>query len=75
LLLSYFGQGAWLLTHHAGAGSDNNPFFAIIPLQFMAPMVVLATLASVIASQAVISGMFSLANQAIRLGSGPINLD
>jgi KUP system potassium uptake protein len=71
LLLSYFGQGAWLLTHHAGAGSDDNPFFAIIPLQFMAPMVVLATLASVIASQAVISGMFSLANQAIRLNYLP----
>lgn len=71
LLLSYFGQGAWLLINSNGASAGDNPFFAIIPLQLMAPMVVLATHASVIASQAVISGMFSLANQAIRLNYFP----
>ena len=71
LLLSYFGQGAWLLTASPKAMATVNPFFAIVPSQLMIPMVVLATLASVIASQAVISGMFSLANQAIRLNYLP----
>ena len=71
LLLSYFGQGAWLLTASPVGIAKFNPFFAIVPSQLMVPMVVLATLASVIASQAVISGMFSLANQAIRLNYLP----
>ena len=71
LLLSYFGQGAWLLKASPDEIAKFNPFFAIVPSQLMAPMVVLATLASVIASQAVISGMFSLANQAIRLNYLP----
>jgi KUP system potassium uptake protein len=68
LVLNYFGQGA-LLLHDAG--SAHNPFFALVPKTLQIPMVVLATLAAVIASQAVISGAFSLARQAIQLGYLP----
>lgn len=71
LLLSYFGQGAWLLANNIDKRLDINPFFEIIPNSLMAPMVILATVASVIAGQAVISGMFSLANQAIKLNFLP----
>ncbi|MFM7085355.1 MAG: KUP/HAK/KT family potassium transporter, partial [Hyphomicrobium sp.] len=68
LLLNYFGQSAWLLDNST---SSANPFFALVPQAYMVPMVILATLASIIASQAVISGMFSIANQAIRQGYLP----
>jgi len=68
LVLNYFGQGALLLTHPA---SRHSPFFAMVPEWAQIPMVVLATLAAVIASQAVISGAFSLARQAIQLGYLP----
>jgi len=71
LLLSYFGQGAWLLTTTIDKQADINPFFEIIPNVFMIPMIILATAASIIAGQAVISGMFSLANQAIKLNFFP----
>jgi len=71
LLLSYLGQGAWLLTHHYSTSSSVTPFFEIVPHALIAPMVILATLAGVIASQATISGMFSLAGQAIQLGYLP----
>jgi KUP system potassium uptake protein len=68
LLLNYFGQGALVLQDpHA----VHNPFFALVPAWGQIPMVVLATLAAVIASQAVISGAFSLARQAIQLGYLP----
>jgi KUP system potassium uptake protein len=69
LLLSYFGQGAFLL-QQAGAGVQN-PFFALLPGPLLLPMVGLATIATVIASQAVISGAFSLTAQAIQLGYLP----
>jgi len=68
LLLSYFGQGALLL---ADAGAVGNPFYRAVPAWGQAPMVVLATLATVIASQALISGTFSVARQAIQLGYLP----
>lgn len=71
LLLSYFGQGAWLLGNITDKQAEINPFFEIIPNPLMAPMVILATAASIIAGQAVISGMFSLANQAIALNYLP----
>ena len=71
LLLSYLGQGAWLLTHHYSTSSSVTPFFEIVPHALIVPMVILATLAGVIASQATISGMFSLAGQAIQLGYLP----
>ncbi len=64
LLLNYFGQGAWLLA--SGAPVDQ-PFFQMAPGLTNLPLVILATVATVIASQAVISGAFSLAQQAIQL--------
>jgi KUP system potassium uptake protein len=68
LVLNYFGQGAVLLLD---PDAHHNPFFALVPRWGQIPMVVLATLAAVIASQAVISGAFSLARQAIQLGYLP----
>ena len=68
LLLNYFGQGALLL--HNPTMSDN-PFYRLAPDWALYPLVLLATLATVIASQAVISGAFSLTRQAIQLGYSP----
>ncbi len=71
LLLNYFGQGAWLLSH-AGKNLGNQiPFFAIIPQQFLIVGVLIATMATIIASQALISGTFSLVNEAIKLKLWP----
>ena len=67
LLLNYFGQGAHLLQNPFLADESHSPFFAMVPAAGIVPMVLLATAASVIASQAVISGMFSLASQAIHM--------
>ncbi len=73
LILNYFGQGAALLTHQdaGGAMKEFNPFYALVPQPLIIPMVVLATLATIIASQAMISGVFSIARQAIRLNFLP----
>jgi KUP system potassium uptake protein len=68
LLLNYFGQGALLL---AEPGAVDNPLYKMTPSWALYPMVALATAASVIASQAVISGSFSLTRQAIALGYMP----
>ena len=68
LVLNYFGQGALLLGHPEAA---SHPFYAMIPSWAMVPTVLLATLATIIASQAVISGAFSLTRQAIQLGYLP----
>ena len=68
LLLNYFGQGAILL---ADQGAAHDPFFAIVPTWGVIPMVFLATAATIIASQAVISGAFSLTRQAVQLGYFP----
>lgn len=68
LLLNYFGQGALLL--HS-PGMTQNPFFLLAPRWSLYPLVVLATAATVIASQAVITGAFSLTRQAIHLGYAP----
>jgi KUP system potassium uptake protein len=72
LTLSYLGQGAWII-HHPGAGHTSafNPFYQMIPRWSLWPMVVLATVATIIASQAVISGSFSVAKQAVQLGFLP----
>ncbi len=66
--LNYLGQGAQLLQNPAAA---DNPFFALIPHWAIYPMVALATAATVIASQALISGAFSLTQQAINMGFAP----
>jgi KUP system potassium uptake protein len=68
LLLNYFGQGALLL---ANPGAAANPFYLLAPAWALYPMVVLATWATVIASQAVISGVFSISGQAVQLGYLP----
>jgi KUP system potassium uptake protein len=68
LLLNYFGQGALLLERPDLA---SNPFFALVPAGWLYPVVVLATLATVVASQALISGAFSLTRQAVQLGYLP----
>jgi KUP system potassium uptake protein len=68
LVLNYFGQGALLLETPAAA---ENPFYRLVPSWGLYPMVVLATAAAVIASQAVITGAFSLAMQAVQLGFSP----
>ncbi len=65
LVLNYFGQGALLLRHPDAAV---NPFFRMAPSWALYPMVALATAAAIIASQAIISGAFSLTMQAIQLG-------
>ena len=68
LLLNYFGQGALYLEE---GRLVNNPFFGLSDGPLLIPMVVLATLAAIIASQALISGAFSLTNQAVQLGYLP----
>lgn len=68
LLLNYFGQSALMLSDPAAA---TNPFYLMVPSWCLFPMVLLATCATVIASQAVISGVFSLTRQAIQLGFAP----
>jgi len=68
LLLNYFGQGALLLSDPNFAF---NPFYGLVPRALLYPMVCLSTMATVIASQAMISGVFSLTQQAIQLGFCP----
>ncbi|MBB2971055.1 KUP system potassium uptake protein [Mesorhizobium sp. RMAD-H1] len=68
LLLNYFGQGAFILSHGKAA---SNPFFQMMPSWALLPMVLLATAATVIASQAVITGAYSLARQAVQLNLLP----
>ena len=68
LAINYMGQGALLISD---PGALENPFFRLFPTSLLVPAVILATLASVIASQAVISGAYSLTKQAIQLGLLP----
>ena len=67
-MLNYFGQGALVLANPAAI---ENPFYRLVPESLLLPMVVLATAATVIASQAVITGAYSLVGQAIQLGMLP----
>lgn len=76
LLLNYFGQGAYLISHEGQTleqlgGKDGNPFYLIMADWFQPIGVVIATLAAVIASQALISGSFTLINEAMRLNFWP----
>jgi len=68
LLINYFGQGALLLDNPS---TIENPFFLMAPDWALYPLVILATIATIIASQAVISGAFSITQQAIQLGYTP----
>ena len=68
LLLNYFGQGALLLRDATAA---ENPFFLLAPRVLLYPLIALATLAAIIASQALISGAFSITKQCVQLGYSP----
>jgi KUP system potassium uptake protein len=71
LVMNYFGQGAWLMQHKGELLGDRNPFYVMMPNEFVIFGVVIATLATIVASQAMITGSFSLVNEAIRLNFWP----
>ncbi len=78
LILNYLGQGAWLLSQHSGDVITDeiikggfNPFFGVMPESFRLVGLIIATLAAIIASQALISGSFTLISEAIRLNLWP----
>lgn len=72
LLLNYFGQGAWAMGHEGTILAKNdNPFYLIMPSGFLPYGIIIATCASVIASQALISGSFTLISEAMRLNLWP----
>jgi|WetSurMetagenome_2_1015567.scaffolds.fasta_scaffold00646_5 KUP system potassium uptake protein len=70
LLLNYFGQGAWLMMHYT-PGSEVTPFFAIMPRWFLLIGIIISTAASIIASQALISGSYTLISEAVSLNFWP----
>jgi KUP system potassium uptake protein len=71
LLLNYFGQGAWLIAREGKTLDEVNPFYGIMPEWFLPFGIGLATIATIVASQALISGSFTLINEAIRLNFWP----
>lgn len=71
LILSYAGQTAWLLNHVGETVGEVSPFYHIVPDAIYIPSVIIATMATIIASQALISGCFTLINEAIRLDIWP----
>lgn len=71
LLLSYFGQGAYVLRHLETYRVEQNPFFTIMPVWFLPIGVIISTLAAIIASQALISGAYSIVSEAISLNYFP----
>ncbi len=71
LILNYLGQGAWLLSHSGDITPLTNPFYAIMPLWFLPFGITLATAAAIIASQALISGSYTLISEAISLNFWP----
>ena len=72
LILNYLGQGAWVLSQGPAKNFTGiNPFFEIVPHQFLIPSIALATLATIIASQALISGSFTLISEAVSMNFWP----
>lgn len=78
LIIQYLGQGAWLLAHHKGhliteemISEGFNPFYGVMPQQFKLVGLIIATLAAIIASQALISGSFTLISESMRLNLWP----
>jgi KUP system potassium uptake protein len=71
LVLNYLGQGAWVLMQNKADLGGINPFFEIVPTWFLLPSVLIATAATIIASQALISGSFTLISEAISLNFWP----
>jgi KUP system potassium uptake protein len=71
LIFNYLGQGAWILNNLNSLPFGTNPFFTIIPSWFLLPGVMIATMAAIIASQALISGSYTLISEAISLNFWP----
>ena len=71
LLLNYFGQGAWILSEFNNQKLIGNPFYSIMPNWFLIYGIIIATMAAIIASQALISGSYTLISEAIRLNLWP----
>lgn len=71
LVVNYLGQASWLMTQGNPALGERNPFFSIMPEWFLLAGIIIATLATVIASQALISGSYTLINEAISLNFWP----
>lgn len=74
LIINYLGQGAWLLGKHSGvkwSSESANPFFDLMPESFVIYGIIIATMAAIIASQAMISGSFTLISEAIKLNVWP----
>ncbi|MDR3715253.1 MAG: KUP/HAK/KT family potassium transporter [Puia sp.] len=74
LILNYLGQGAWLLSKYRGHNfntATGNPFFSMMPVWFVVPGIIIATAAAIIASQALISGSFTLISESMRLNLWP----
>ena len=70
LVLNYCGQGAWIM-NHASQAQAQNPFFAIMPAWFLVPGIILSTAAAIIASQALITGSYTLISEASSLSFWP----
>lgn len=70
LLLNYFGQGAWVMMNNV-TGGDLNPFYSIMPKWFLLPGILISTAAAIIASQALISGSYTLLSEAVSLNFWP----
>ena len=70
LLLNYFGQGAWLMMNYT-PGAEVNPFFSLMPTWFLLIGIIIATFASIIASQALITGSFTLLSEAVSMNLWP----
>lgn len=71
LVLNYMGQTAWLIKHHGEKLNGANPFYSIMPSWFLPVGIGIATIATIVASQALISGSFTLINEAMRLNFWP----
>jgi len=71
LILTYLGQGAWLLKHQSGQMFESKTFYSVMPDWFQLPGIIIATAAAIIASQALISGSFTLIAESIRLNLWP----
>ncbi len=71
LVINYMGQGAWILTRHTGRLNGLNPFYELMPHWFLLTGIIIATLAAIIASQALISGSFTLISEAISMNLWP----
>ncbi len=71
LVINYLGQGAWILSHNQAKLNGLNPFYELMPHWFLLPGILIATMATIIASQALISGSFTLISEAISMNFWP----